>query len=110
MPRCHPSFLAGASMTYFFILPYSLAFTIEFTPSISLDLASIAPRPATTIAGDLDDFAVGIAFQDPLVLVLLVKIGFYPLKSFAITVARTCDPPDLSSLHNPRSDPVTFVF
>ena len=42
-------FLAGASMTYFFILPLSLAFTIEFSFNV-LSLDVYRRKPGITTA------------------------------------------------------------
>lgn len=68
-------FLAGASMTYFFILPYSLAFTIEFSFNV-LGLDVYRPEAGNYYSTIIwMTFAVGIAFQFPLILILLVKIG-----------------------------------
>jgi sec-independent protein translocase protein TatC len=68
-------FLAGASMTYFFILPYSLAFTIEFSFNV-LGLDVYRPEAGNYYSTVIwMTFAVGIAFQFPLILILLIKIG-----------------------------------
>ncbi|MDC3336142.1 twin-arginine translocase subunit TatC, partial [Opitutales bacterium] len=68
-------FIAGASMTYFFILPYSLAFTIEFSFNV-LGLDVYRPEAGNYYSTIIwMTFAVGIAFQFPLVLILLIKIG-----------------------------------
>lgn len=68
-------FLAGASMTYFFILPLSLAFTIEFSFNV-LGLDVYRPEAGNYYSTVIwMTFAVGIAFQFPLVLILLVRIG-----------------------------------
>lgn len=68
-------FVAGASMTYFFILPYSLAFTIEFSFHV-LGLDVYRPEAGNYYSTIIwMTFAVGIAFQFPLVLILLIKIG-----------------------------------
>ena len=68
-------FLAGASMTYFFILPYSLAFTIEFSFNV-LGLDVYRPEAGNYYSTIIwMTFAVGIAFQFPLILILLIKIG-----------------------------------
>ena len=68
-------FLAGASMTYFIILPYSLAFTIEFSFHV-LGLDVYRPEAGNYYSLVIwMTFAVGVAFQFPLVLILLVKIG-----------------------------------
>lgn len=68
-------FVAGASMTYFFILPYSLAFTIEFSFNV-LGLDVYRPEAGNYYSTIIwMTFAVGIAFQFPLVLILLIKIG-----------------------------------
>ena len=73
-------FLAGASMTYFFILPYSLAFTIEFSFNV-LGLDVYRPEAGNYYSTVIwMTFAVGIAFQFPLVLILLVKIGILSVK------------------------------
>ena len=68
-------FLAGASMTYFFILPLSLAFTIEFSFNV-LGLDVYRPEAGNYYSTVIwMTFAVGIAFQFPLVLILLIRIG-----------------------------------
>lgn len=73
-------FLAGASMTYFFILPYSLAFTIEFSFNV-LGLDVYRPEAGNYYSTVIwMTFAVGIAFQFPLVLILLIKIGILSVK------------------------------
>ena len=68
-------FLTGASMTYFFILPYSLPFTIEFSFNI-LGLEVYRPEAGNYYSMVIwMTFAVGVAFQFPLVLILLIRIG-----------------------------------
>ena len=68
-------FIAGASMTYFLFLPYSLAFTIEFSFNV-LGLDVYRPEAGNYYSTIIwMTFAVGIAFQFPLVLILLIKIG-----------------------------------
>jgi len=73
-------FLTGAAMTYFVILPFSLAFTIEFTFDI-LGLDTYRPE-----AGNYYEtviwmtFAVGLAFEFPLIIVLLTWIGVLSVK------------------------------
>ena len=68
-------FVAGASMTYLFILPVSLAFTIEFSFNV-LGLDVYRPEAGNYYSTVIwMTFAVGIAFQFPLVLVLLIRIG-----------------------------------
>ena len=74
-------FLAGASMTYFFILPLSLAFTIEFSFNI-LGLDVYRPEAGNYYSTVIwMTFAVGIAFQFPLVLILLIRIGILSVQS-----------------------------
>jgi sec-independent protein translocase protein TatC len=73
-------FIAGASMTYFFILPYSLAFTIEFSFTV-LGLDVYRPEAGNYYSTIIwMTFAVGIAFQFPLVLILLIKIGILSVR------------------------------
>ena len=73
-------FVAGASMTYFFILPYSLAFTIEFSFNV-LGLDVYRPEAGNYYSTIIwMTFAVGLAFQFPLVLILLIKIGILNVK------------------------------
>ena len=68
-------FVAGASMTYLFILPVSLAFTIEFSFNV-LGLDVYRPEAGNYYSTVIwMTFAVGIAFQFPLVLILLIRIG-----------------------------------
>jgi sec-independent protein translocase protein TatC len=72
--------LQGASMTYFFILPYSLAFTIEFSFNV-LGLDVYRPEAGNYYSTIIwMTFAVGIAFQFPLVLILLIKIGILSVR------------------------------
>ncbi len=73
-------FVAGASMTYLFILPVSLAFTIEFSFNV-LGLEVYRPEAGNYYSTVIwMTFAVGIAFQFPLVLVLLIRIGVLSVK------------------------------
>jgi sec-independent protein translocase protein TatC len=73
-------FLAGAAMTYFFILPLSLAFTIEFSFNV-LGLDVYRPEAGNYYSTVIwMTFAVGIAFQFPLVLILLIRIGILSVK------------------------------
>jgi sec-independent protein translocase protein TatC len=73
-------FLAGASMTYFFILPLSLAFTIEFSFNV-LGLDVYRPEAGNYYSTVIwMTFAVGIAFQFPLILILLIRIGILSVK------------------------------
>ena len=68
-------FLAGSGMTYFFILPMSLAFTIEFSFNV-LGLDVYRPEAGNYYSTVIwMTFAVGLAFQFPLVLILLIRIG-----------------------------------
>jgi len=68
-------FITGASMTYLFILPLSLAFTIEFSFNV-LGLDVYRPEAGNYYSTVIwMTFAVGLAFQFPLVLVLLIRIG-----------------------------------
>ena len=68
-------FLAGSGMTYFFILPMSLAFTIEFSFTV-LGLDVYRPEAGNYYSTVIwMTFAVGLAFQFPLVLILLVRVG-----------------------------------
>ncbi len=76
-------FLAGASMTYFFILPLSLAFTIEFSFNV-LGLDVYRPEAGNYYSTVIwMTFAVGIAFQFPLVLILLIRIGILSVKKLS---------------------------
>ena len=62
-------------MTYFFILPLSLAFTIEFSFNV-LGLDVYRPEAGNYYSTVIwMTFAVGLAFQFPLVLLLLIRIG-----------------------------------
>ena len=68
-------FLAGSGMTYFFILPLSLAFTIEFSFNV-LGLDIYRPEAGNYYSTVIwMTFAVGLAFQFPLVLILLIRVG-----------------------------------
>lgn len=77
-PGCFAAFLlflAGAAMTYFVILPFSLAFTIEFTFEV-LGLDTYRPEAGNYYSTVIwMTFAVGVAFQFPLILLLLIWIG-----------------------------------
>jgi hypothetical protein len=67
-------------MTYFFILPLSLAFTIEFSFNV-LGLDVYRPEAGNYYSTVIwMTFAVGIAFQFPLVLILLIRIGILSVK------------------------------
>mgnify|MGYP001179054029 CR=1 FL=1 len=73
-------FLAGSAMTYFFILPLSLAFTIEFSFNV-LGLDVYRPEAGNYYSTVIwMTFAVGIAFQFPLILILLIRIGILSVK------------------------------
>ena len=62
-------------MTYFFILPLSPAFTIEFSFNV-LGLDIYRPEAGNYYSTVIwMTFAVGLAFQFPLVLLLLIRIG-----------------------------------
>jgi len=68
-------FIAGAAMTYFIILPFSLAFTIEFTFDV-LGLDTYRPEAGNYYSTVIwMTFAVGLAFEFPLIIVLLTWIG-----------------------------------
>ena len=104
-------FLAGASMTYFFILPYSLAFTIEFSFNV-LGLDVYRPEAGNYYSLVIwMTFAVGVAFQFPLILILLVKIGI-------LSVAKLRDSRRIvlvillivAALITPGGDPVTLCI
>ena len=59
----------------FFILPMSLAFTIEFSFTV-LGLDVYRPEAGNYYSTVIwMTFAVGLAFQFPLVLILLVRVG-----------------------------------
>ena len=106
-----PPFFFGRRLDDLFLhSSYSWPLRSSFL-SISLDLTLYRPEAGNYYSTVIwMTFAVGIAFQFPLVLILLVKIGILSVKSFATTVGCTCDPPDLSSLHNPRRRPVTLCI
>ena len=73
-------FSAGAAMTYFFILPLSLAFTIEFSFNV-LGLENYRPEAGNYYSTVIwMTFAVGLAFQFPLILILLIKIGMLSVR------------------------------
>ena len=62
-------------MTYFIILPFSLAFTIEFTFDV-LGLDTYRPEAGNYYSTVIwMTFAVGLAFEFPLIIVLLTWIG-----------------------------------
>jgi sec-independent protein translocase protein TatC len=83
-PGCIAStllFVTGAGMTYFFILPLSLAFTIDFSFNV-LGLEVYRPEAGNYYSTVIwMTFAVGLAFQFPLVLVLLIRIGLLSVSS-----------------------------
>jgi len=83
-PGCIAStllFLTGAGMTYFFILPLSLAFTIDFSFNV-LGLEIYRPEAGNYYSTVIwMTFAVGLAFQFPLVLILLIRIGLLSVSS-----------------------------
>jgi Tat protein translocase TatC len=104
-------FLTGASMTYFFILPLSLAFTIEFSFNV-LGLDVYRPEAGNYYSTVIwMTFAVGIAFQFPLVLILLIRIGI-------LTVTKLRDSRRLvlvilmvsAALITPGGDPVSLCI
>lgn len=73
-------FLTGAGMTYFFILPLSLGFTIEFSFNV-LGLEIYRPEAGNYYSTVIwMTFAVGLAFQFPLVLILMIRIGMLTTK------------------------------
>ena len=73
-------FSAGAAMTYFFILPLSLAFTIDFSFNV-LGLENYRPEAGNYYSTVIwMTFAVGLAFQFPLILILLIKIGMLSVR------------------------------
>jgi len=114
MPGCLAAtvlFLAGASMTYFFILPLSLAFTIEFSFNV-LGLEIYRPEAGNYYSTVIwMTFAVGLAFQFPLVLILLIRIGALSVKKlkdsrrFVLVILMIS-----AALITPGGDPVSLCI
>lgn len=104
-------FLAGAGMTYFFILPLSLAFTIEFSFNV-LGLEIYRPEAGNYYSTVIwMTFAVGLAFQFPLVLILLIRIGILSVKKlrgsrrFVLVILMIS-----AALITPGGDPVSLCI
>lgn len=104
-------FLVGSGMTYFFILPLSLAFTIEFSFNV-LGLDVYRPEAGNYYSTVIwMTFAVGLAFQFPLVLLLLVRIGVLSVsklrksRRFVLVILMVS-----AALITPGGDPVSLCI
>jgi len=104
-------FLAGSGMTYFFILPLSLAFTIEFSFNV-LGLEIYRPEAGNYYSTVIwMTFAVGLAFQFPLILILLIRIGVLNVKKlqssrrFVLVILMIS-----AALITPGGDPVSLCI
>ena len=104
-------FLAGSGMTYFFILPLSLAFTIEFSFNV-LGLEIYRPEAGNYYSTVIwMTFAVGLAFQFPLVLILLIRIGVLTVQKlrssrrFVLVILMVS-----AALITPGGDPVSLCI
>jgi len=104
-------FLAGSGMTYFFILPMSLAFTIEFSFNV-LGLDVYRPEAGNYYSTVIwMTFAVGLAFQFPLVLILLIRIGVLTVQKlrtsrrFVLVILMVS-----AALITPGGDPVSLCI
>ena len=104
-------FLAGSGMTYFFILPMSLAFTIEFSFNV-LGLDVYRPEAGNYYSTVIwMTFAVGLAFQFPLVLILLVRVGVLTVEKlrksrrFVLVILMVS-----AALITPGGDPVSLCI
>jgi len=104
-------FLAGSGMTYFFILPMSLAFTIEFSFNV-LGLDVYRPEAGNYYSTVIwMTFAVGLAFQFPLVLILLVRVGILTVEKlrksrrFVLVILMVS-----AALITPGGDPVSLCI
>ncbi len=104
-------FLAGSGMTYFFILPMSLAFTIEFSFTV-LGLDVYRPEAGNYYSTVIwMTFAVGLAFQFPLVLILLVRVGILTVEKlrksrrFVLVILMVS-----AALITPGGDPVSLCI
>lgn len=104
-------FLAGSGMTYFFILPLSLAFTIDFSFNV-LGLEIYRPEAGNYYSTVIwMTFAVGLAFQFPLVLILLIRMGVLTVKKlrssrrFVLVILMVS-----AALITPGGDPVSLCI
>ena len=104
-------FLAGAGMTYFFILPLSLAFTIDFSFNV-LGLENYRPEAGNYYSTVIwMTFAVGLAFQFPLILILLIRIGLLTVsklrrsRRFVLVILMVS-----AALITPGGDPVSLCI
>jgi sec-independent protein translocase protein TatC len=104
-------FLAGSGMTYFFILPLSLAFTIDFSFNV-LGLENYRPEAGNYYSTVIwMTFAVGLAFQFPLILILLIRIGLLTVsklrrsRRFVLVILMIS-----AALITPGGDPVSLCI
>lgn len=101
-------FIAGASLSYFFILPMSLAVSIYFNDLFGFALVWNAPSYYGLVVWMT--LGVGLCFQFPLVLVLLQYLGIIEADTLAryrrhaVVVIMV-----LSALISPSGDPFTLV-
>ncbi len=71
-------FLAGASLSFFIVLPLSLAVSIRFNQLFGFELLWTATDYYSLVV--LLTLAIGICFEFPLVLVVLVHLGILPVE------------------------------
>ncbi|MDR1826189.1 MAG: twin-arginine translocase subunit TatC [Rickettsiales bacterium] len=97
-------FLSGASFAYFILLPIMFAFFLQIAP----ETAAMMPNVKTYLVFSLDLLkAFGLAFQFPLILILLNRTGVLSKKQLAsmgryfivgiFIVAAVLTPPDIVS-------------
>ena len=82
LPGCVLSlilFLAGSSLTYFFILPFSLAVSIKFNNLLGFDLLWAASDYYSLVVWMT--IAIGVSFEFPLVIIILSYIGILPVET-----------------------------
>ena len=103
-------FLLGAILLYYFIFPLAFNFFVSFELSSTTDLIPIELEARISEYLALVTkliFAFGVAFQLPILLIILVKIGFISVKSLKekrkywilliFIVAAILTPPDIFS-------------
>ena len=98
-------------MTYFFILPLSLAFTIEFSFNV-LGLDVYRPEVGNYYSTVIwMTFAVGIAFQFPLVLIFVntdwhfIRKNWWDSRRLVLVILMVS-----AALITPGGDPVSFFM
>ncbi len=102
-------FLFGAAIAYFFILPLALKFLLSFEiqgfNSVPISLEAKISEYLDLVTNAL--FGCGVAFQSPLCLIFLIRIGFLSISDlrkrrrywivFIFIVAAILSPPDVLS-------------